>query len=141
MKRFTGFEWIVILAIAAIVGFLLIASLILPFLNNQTFTIKVEKVEAVVSSETTKYLIYTETEVFENSDCLIRGKFDSSDFYNDLKDLGTFKVSTYGYRIPLLSMYKNIIKIHEKVKNEELDAETKSKKELYEKLKKEFGEG
>jgi hypothetical protein len=89
--------------------------------------------------------LFTEGEVFENSDCFIRGKFDSSDFYNQLKDLGTFDVKTYGYRVPLLSMYKNVYEIVGKVPDAELtteeaptDDEKEERRKEYERLKKEL---
>ena len=102
-------EVLVLIAIVLIIATMMFSIVILPFLNVETNTITVTKVENIVDGKNSTYLLFTESEVFENSDCFIRGKFDSSDFYNQFKDLGTFEVKTYGYRIPFFSMYKNEI--------------------------------
>lgn len=57
----------------------------------------------------TKYLIFTENEVFENTDSLIALKFNSSDVYNHIKPGYTCNLEVTGVRVPFLSMYRNII--------------------------------
>lgn len=57
----------------------------------------------------TKYLIFTENEVFENIDSLIALKFNSSDIYNHIKPGYTCNLEVTGLRLPFLSMYRNII--------------------------------
>jgi hypothetical protein len=64
--------------------------------------------ERVVTNETSRYLIFCETEVFENTDSLLRLKFRSSDFYGALKIGEMYELSVYGWRVPFLSMYRNI---------------------------------
>ena len=63
-----------------------------------------------------KYLIFTKTEngetrVFENTDSLIEMKFNSSDVYAELEIGKEYTIKTYGYRIPMMSSYENIIEV------------------------------
>jgi hypothetical protein len=58
-----------------------------------------------------KYLVYTSTGVYENTDTWYYFKFDSSDVQSKLMRPGKFKVSYYGFRVPFLSKYKNIINV------------------------------
>ena len=51
--------------------------------------------------------------VFENTDCFIRGKWNSSNIQGQLKEGNTYKVTVVGYRVSFFSMYQNIIKIEE----------------------------
>jgi hypothetical protein len=60
---------------------------------------------------TSKYLVFTETEVFENEDALFLGKWNSSDVQGKLKVGETYTVKVIGWRVPFLSMYRNIVKI------------------------------
>lgn len=70
-----------------------------------------------ISTESTKdksqvestYLIYTDQGVFRNDDAGWFVKFNSSDVYGDL-DVGKhYRMKVYGWRIPFLSMYPNIV--------------------------------
>ena len=85
------------------------------FNSTEIIEIKINNKESVLdgSRESTKhkYLIYCEGEVLENTDSYVYGKFDSSDFYNELKIDSTYTVKVVGWRIPILSHYRNIIKI------------------------------
>jgi hypothetical protein len=72
------------------------------------------------SKDSSKYLIFTELEngevrVFQDTDSIIRGKFNSSDIYAEIKVGQKYKFKVYGFRIPALSRYENIVSI-EKVK-------------------------
>lgn len=58
-----------------------------------------------------KFLVYTENEVFENTDALMVLKFNSADVQNHLKTDSTYTVKVMGWRVPFLSMYRNIITI------------------------------
>lgn len=81
-----------------------------------------ERITSVSSSDSSsKYLVFAEDEqgetiVFENTDCMLRGKWNSSNIQGKLKVGNTYKITVVGYRIPFLSMYQNIIEI-EGVKN------------------------
>ncbi len=92
----------------------LIASIAsLPITTRSEVDIIVEDKERVRKGTIDKYLIFTDKGTFENSDCLLLGKFDSSDMYNDLKKTKKYRAKVYGLRIPIFSMYKNIYEIEE----------------------------
>ena len=90
-----------------IVGSCIFIPLKLSTLANVEITIRGKE---RTGGEDGKYLVFTETEVFENTDEFFKGKFNSSDVYNQF-DIGkTYKCEVIGWRIPLLSWYRNIIK-------------------------------
>lgn len=81
--------------------------------DNVTFTVTGK--ERVVSGSgdnmSSYYLIFTENETFENSDALFHGKFNSSDIYGKLREGFYCSARVYGFRVPFLSMYRNIISV------------------------------
>ena len=95
-----------------IAGFLSIFLLgpIIHFSTMETTTghVVVEK-ERINTKDTSKYMIFTDKEVFENTDSLLSLKWNSSDVYRDVKigDTCTFKVT--GIRVPFMSWYRNIL--------------------------------
>ena len=62
------------------------------------------------------YLVQCDNEVYQITDLIFKGKFNSSDIYANLKVGNTYEITTTGYRFELLSMYKNINK-YEKVED------------------------
>lgn len=56
-----------------------------------------------------KFIVYTENEVFENTDSWLYLKFNSADYQNNLKIGETYTVKVAGWRIPFLSIYRNIV--------------------------------
>ena len=106
-----------VLVIAIAIFFSLAASF-----NDTEYTVTVTDKERVVkissdeSNSSSKYLVFTEdaqgeTIVFENTDNIFRGKFNSSTFQGQLKIGNTYRITVVGYRVPFLSMYQNIIAI------------------------------
>lgn len=101
----------------------ILALLIAPCFNDHQYTITVTDKERVVQSSSSsegstinsKYLIFTETNgevrVFENTDNILRFKFNSSDIYGMLEEGNTYKVNVIGWRVPFLSWYENILSI------------------------------
>lgn len=88
--------------------------------NDTDYTITVTDKERVYSSrrKTSKYLIFAEDKdknslVFENTDCLFRGKWNSSNIQGKLKEGHAYNITVVGFRIPILSMYQNIIEVKE----------------------------
>lgn len=59
------------------------------------------------------YLVFTDGEVFKNDDQWYLGKFRSSDLQGQLKEGKTYRANVCGWRIPLLSEYRNIISAEE----------------------------
>lgn len=104
--------------VIAVFAILLLAFIIYPLatsFNDTQYTVEITNKERVED----KYLIFCEDEngvsyVFENTDSLLRGKWNSSDIYGDMKVGNTYTVTVVGYRIPFLSEYQNIIS-YEKV--------------------------
>ncbi len=90
--------------------------------NDTEYTITITDKERIYTedgnSSSSKYLIFGDDQngnslVFENTDCFIRGKWNSSNIQGQLKNNNTYKITVIGYRVPFLSWYQNIIKIEE----------------------------
>lgn len=77
--------------------------------SRTTVTATVNRTESVNSGKGHKYLVFTDVGVFENTDSLWFGKWDSSDVYNSLAVGGTYRFEVVGWRMPFFSMYQNII--------------------------------
>ena len=80
--------------------------------DKVTFTVTDK--ERIVESEgeggtSSKYLIYSDNETFENTDTLWHLKYDSSDLYGKLKKGQTYEADVYGWRVGWMSMYRNIV--------------------------------
>jgi len=81
--------------------------------NTDTYVeFTVNSKERIQSDDSSKYLIFTDNGVYQNTDTVWYWKFNSSDVYNDLKVGDTYTARVYGFRIPFLSMYKNIINVN-----------------------------
>ena len=108
-----------IIVIAIVIG--LIVDIVGSF-NDHTYAITVTDKERIIEQNgddiDSKYLIYGTDKkgqdyVFENTDSLFRGKFNSSDVYGSIKKDKTYEVTVVGYRVQFLSWYENIIKYKE----------------------------
>ncbi|MFK3936532.1 hypothetical protein ACI2JA_03320 [Alkalihalobacillus sp. NPDC078783] len=114
-----GFGCMVAAVIILIVGFIGggIAFTVAEYNNKQSFEITVTDKEAKGDSSSSKYLVFTktdeETKVFQVTDALFAGKFNSSDIYGSLEVGKTYSVDTIGFRIPFLSTYENIMEFKE----------------------------
>lgn len=86
-------------------------------ISKKRINIKVYKTERVTLGEGnniyTKFLVYTEKEVFQNTDFLLFWKFNSGTIQMELKDNQEFTVTVIGWRIPFFSMFRNILKIEQ----------------------------
>lgn len=60
------------------------------------------------TSCSSKYLVFTDNEVFENTDKLILFKFNSSDVHARMVDGSKCTAMAYGWRVPFLSWYRNL---------------------------------
>jgi len=77
---------------------------------TQQVVITVDHKESIASGSGYSYLVWTkEGETFEIRDNIFHGRFDSSDFYNKLKEGNTYCVVVTGKRIHVLSWYRNIL--------------------------------
>lgn len=116
MRKVKAEVWIVV-AFFALFGGLLAFDIGIAFCTEDTVIATVQEKERVVTGggETisSKYLIYTSSEVLENTDCLVRGKFNSSDMYSKLKPGSEYEFTVIGWRLPFFSSYRNIIEARE----------------------------
>lgn len=80
--------------------------------NEQTLEITIKDKYIKKYSDSDTYLVVSEDgETYKITDLLFKGKFNSTDLYNQL-DIGkTYKITTTGIRLQYFSMYKNINKI------------------------------
>ena len=101
--------------VAAVLMLSLIGMVMFNF-NDAEYVVTVTGKERIM--EPSKYLVYADDKngdslVFENTDCSIRGKFNSSNIQGQLKEGHTYRIKVVGYRIAFLSWYQNIIKVKE----------------------------
>lgn len=114
MKKKALVVGIIFLILLCIIG----SESILKF-NDKEYTITVTDKERIYEGDSSsKYLVFGDDEngnalVFENTDCFIRGKWNSSNIQGKLKEGNTYKITVIGYRIAFFSWYQNIIKVEE----------------------------
>ncbi|MCC5807367.1 MAG: hypothetical protein JJU00_13670 [Opitutales bacterium] len=107
------------IAIAALLLLLLIPALWLgfPYYTAKRVEVTVTDKERVpMGDQGSYYLVFTEDEVFQNVDSWRRFKVNSSDVQGGLRVGGTYVVSVYGWRIRMLSRYRNIVAIRSEVR-------------------------
>ena len=82
--------------------------------TGDTITVTINKRERVVNKDSSKYMIYTNKEVFQNVDSFLRFKFNSADVYNELVEGKEYTLKVYGFRWRFFSMFRNIDSIVKK---------------------------
>jgi hypothetical protein len=87
----------------------ILAGPVLHFATMKEIQFTVTEKERVTNRDESYYLIFTDGEVFENTDTLLSLKFNSSDIYGRLKVGETCRATVNWFRVPFLSMYRNII--------------------------------
>ena len=113
MKGYIALILIIVIGFIGVVGISIYSSF-----NDHTCTIEVTDKERVHDGDSSKYLIYGRSDdgdvlVFENTDCLLRGKFNSSNVYAGIEVGTIYEMTVVGWRIPIFSSYENIIKFKE----------------------------
>lgn len=88
---------------------------IVSLITARDIVIEVTNKERISNSGGGKYLVWTEGEVFENTDSNVFLKWDSSDLYGDLEIGGRYEVKVCGFRFRPFSWYRNIIRINERI--------------------------
>ncbi len=93
-----------------------LALIFLPHFSRHVdkITVSEKTVKRYGSGDTSqeKYLVFTTAgNVFENTDSLLEWKFDSSNIYAKLIPGNTYIVNSYGWRVPFISSYKNILDV------------------------------
>lgn len=70
----------------------------------------VDKERICSSGDNCRWLVFTENEVFENTDSLFHLKWNSTDLQHQITVGETYTFLVYGWRIPFLSMHRNIVR-------------------------------
>lgn len=116
-KKYGSGQTIFAILVVLLVIWLVLGESILKVSNPQTYIVTVQSKEVKnTSDDSGKYLVFTvdaetgESRVFEVTDSLWKGRFNSADVYNMIQINHTYKFETGGYRVPLLSYYPNIYK-------------------------------
>lgn len=99
---------VILIVVVLFVGGLCVLPM-LKIIVGDTVKVSITKSERVSEGRSARYLIFTENEVFENTDVFLLGKFNSSDVYNYIEVGHTYECAVIGWRIPYLSWYRNII--------------------------------
>lgn len=111
----SGVNGLLVAGIVVLVIAMIAFTVGIPFWTAKTVTFTVTDKERIVIRNgddiDSKYLVFTDVETFENTDCLLRGKFNSSDVQGRFKAGQTYTAVVYGYRIPFMSMYRNILRV------------------------------
>lgn len=82
--------------------------------NNQTIEITIKDKYIKNGSKSGKYLVVdTNNNTYQITDLTFKGKFNSTDIYNQLEIGKTYRVEISGKRIHIFSWYQNINKIIE----------------------------
>lgn len=124
MKKSSKVNFIVVAIVVLMISVL--SEVIFSF-NDTEYTVTITGKDRITESSEdsdgnshvlSKYIVFADDEngnslVFENTDCFIRLKFNSSNVQGYLKYGHTYKITVIGYRVPFLSLYQNIIKVDE----------------------------
>lgn len=74
-------------------------------------TATVSKTERVNDRESSKYLVFTNGETFQNTDTIWHGKWNSSDIHGRLQPGKSYRLKVNGFRVPFLSWYRNVLAV------------------------------
>lgn len=115
----TGGKWIwrmACIAVALMIAWVvfLVGAPIVGMFNTHTATVTVTDKERINNSDESKYLIFGKDEngqavVYENTDNILRGKWDSSTLQAEMEVGETYEVKLVGFRFPIFSWYENIL--------------------------------
>lgn len=99
-----------LLILAAVFG-LVLGGTIFQWCTSDVVTVRVVKSERIITGNSSKYLVFTDGEVFENVDSWAFLKLNSSDIYCKMRPGEKYKLRVCGWRWPCMSWYRNIISI------------------------------
>lgn len=101
-----------------IIGIILLIGIVMlfPHFIRNTYEVTVTNKRIVNRNNTNEYLIYTQTEggkirIFKNVDNFLELKFHSEDLYWAISINKKYEIKAYGFNMPLLLDYQNIIKV------------------------------
>lgn len=104
--------WLYVVAIVLIL--MATANIWIHFASKTTISeVVIQDKERIVTgagpTQESKYLIFTDTETFENTDSWLALKFNSSDVYGAIPVGASCSFTVTGFRVPFLSWYRNIL--------------------------------
>lgn len=103
-------HWKAFLAASVALVVALCASYVIALRHSErTVTATVTKTWVSSGGNSHTNFIGTNKGVFEDSDSLLYGKFNSSDFFNNMQVGKTYTFQVIGWRIPFASDYPNIV--------------------------------
>ena len=104
----------ILLLLAGVIVLGLIGTWTVPYWSHGSSVVTVTEVDHKLMKDHGKikdvYLVFTTDGTYKNVDSPAYFKFNSSDIQGKLAQKGKFKIDYYGFRVPVLSMYKNITK-------------------------------
>ena len=112
-KLFLEFKiWKVIISVIVMLGVIIF----FPHFFKNTYIVTIANKRVIRHDNIDTYLIYTQMQdgnlrIFENTNSLLEFKIRSEDLYWGLIINGKYEIKAYGFSIPLLTSYQNIIKV------------------------------
>ena len=104
-----------ILKVKAVLAVIVLAALAMLWSYFVPDTVMTRITDAQMAKVDGRFMIATDDRPFVNEDAGYRLKFDSGTIQNDAIRLKgkTVRIRKYGWRIPVLSQYENVVKIEE----------------------------
>jgi len=83
--------------------------------SSETIVITVKEKDRITTGSSqdldSKFVIYSNNEVLENTDSWLFLKFNSADLQNEIQPKTQYQAKVVGWRIPFLSSYRNVIEV------------------------------
>lgn len=122
MRKLSKINFAVVVIVVLLIAVL--SEVIFSF-NDTEYTVTITGKDRITESSkdgdgnshaSSKYIVFADDEdgnslVFENTDCFIRLKFNSSNVQGQLKEGNTYKITVVGYRVPFLVGIKTLSKL------------------------------
>ena len=125
-RKMNKYKLFMVVCMGLILSTIIINQIFFNF-NDEEYIITITDKERVYDkdSSSSKYLVFGDDEngnslVFENTDCIIRGKWNSSNIQGQFVKGNMYKITVVGYRIPFFNMYQNIIDLKKLKSNEKI---------------------
>lgn len=81
--------------------------------KEEIIQVKIREKEVKPDKDYSRYLIFTDKEVFENTDSFTKWKFNSSDIQNQINIGKCYSFRVHWFRSNFFSQYRNILEVIE----------------------------
>lgn len=108
MRYGTKYPWGWIIGGIAALILVLVIVVGTSYYHDSTVRVAVTGKESVNTSDGHEYRIYANDEVYVMEDSIIKGRFRTANDYARLQPHHTYECKAWGWRVPLLSMFKNL---------------------------------